>query len=416
MANVLLTINMITREAVRLWKNTNAFLMNVDMQYDDSFAQTGAKIGTALRIRLPNDFTVRSGAGLSVQDTSEQSTTLTLATQKGVDVAFSTADRLMSLDDYAKRILAPAINNLAGNIALDLMTGSEGGIANAVANVDGSNNVLSPVITTILSAGALLDVNSAGMDRKIVLDPFTDARVVAALSGLFNPTPDISKQYKTGAMKNALGFDFMRDQTVIKHTAGSFTAGTVNGAGQIVGVGSALTVNAITGTLNQGDIITIAGVNAVNRVTKGSSGQLRQFVLTQTAVGGATQLFLYPAIIPPASSVAYAGLSYTAAQYQTVTASPAASAVISLFTLAGVTYRKSIAYAPDAITMVVAPLFMPNKGVVEAARHEMDDVSMRSIVAYLPGTDQIADRLDVLFGYLFIRPEWVVAVCDTVSS
>ena len=52
MSNSLLTINMITREAVRLWKNSNEFLRNIDTQYDDSFAKTGAKIGTALRIRL----------------------------------------------------------------------------------------------------------------------------------------------------------------------------------------------------------------------------------------------------------------------------------------------------------------------------------------------------------------------------
>src|ERR1700678_193465 len=104
MANSLLTINMITREAVRLWKNTNAFLQNIDTQYDDSFAQTGAKVGTALRIRLPNDYTVRTGPAASVQDTAEQSTTLVLATQKGVDVSFSSVDRTMSLDDYSERV------------------------------------------------------------------------------------------------------------------------------------------------------------------------------------------------------------------------------------------------------------------------------------------------------------------------
>ncbi len=379
-------------------------------------------IGAQLRIRLPPDYTVTDGPGLSLQDTGEQQVPLVVSYQRHVDTGYTTVDRTLSLDDYIYRIGRRKANVLAGNVALQIMQGvDQGGASNIVANLDANGNILVPNSSTFLLAGALLDDNSAPLlgtrgERKVVNDPHTDAKVAASLQGLFNPTPRISQQFETGTMKQAVGFSWFRDQTVIKHTAGSFTAGTVNGAGQIVGVGSALTVNAITGTLNQGDIITISGVNAVNRVTKGSSGQLRQFVLTQTAASGATQLFLYPAIIPPANSVAYAGLSYTAAQYQTVTASPAASAVISLFTLQGVTYRKSIAYAPDAITMVVAPLFMPNKGVVEAARHEMDDVSMRSIVAYLPGTDQIADRLDVLFGYLFIRPEWVVAVCDTVSS
>jgi hypothetical protein len=114
-------------------------------------------------------------------------------------------------------------------------------------------------------------------DRKIVNDPWTDARTSTSLAGLFNPVSRISEQYEYGSVKQALGFSWMRDQTVIKHTAGTFTAGTVNGGGQS---GSSLVTNAITGTLNQGDIITIANVIAVNRVTKQSTGMSRQFVVT----------------------------------------------------------------------------------------------------------------------------------------
>src|SRR5258707_12828331 len=198
MPNALLTINMITREAVRLWKNSNAFLQNVDMQYDESFAVSGAKIGSTLRIRLPNDFTVVTGPGLSVQDTSEQSTTLVLATQKHVDVAYSTADRTMKLDDYSRRILAPMVNNLAGAVATDIMSGSEGGISNFVANQDGANVILNPIASTYLNAGASLDLMSAPIaNRKVVNGPRTEARVVETLSGLLNPATEISLQYVT---------------------------------------------------------------------------------------------------------------------------------------------------------------------------------------------------------------------------
>ena len=412
MANSLLTINMITREAVRLWKNSNALLQNVDMQYDDSFAKTGAKIGTSLRIRLPNDFTVRTGAAAQVQDTSEQSTTLVLATQKGVDVSFSTVDRTMSLDDYSERILAPSINILAGAVAADLMSGSEGGVANLVANNDSSNNLLNPNVTTFLSAGALLDINSAPLgERKVVNDPFTQARVVGSLAGLLNPVNDISRQYKSGQMQQAVGFDWLMDQTVIKHTVGSFTAGTVNGAGQ---TGTTIVTNAITGTLNQGDIITIAGVLGVNRINKQSTGQVRQFVVTAAAASGATQLSIYPALIPGSST--YNGTTGVGAvQYQTVTASPANSAAISLATqtLAGVTYRKNIAFAPQAVTLATADLELPG-GVHEAARESFDGVSMRMITAYNIGTDQLITRLDILYGYLWVRPEWAVIICDAL--
>lgn len=403
MANSLLTISMITREAVRLWKNSNAFIQNIDMQYDDSFAQTGAKIGTSLRIRLPNDYTVRTGAAASVQDTQEQSTTLVLATQKGVDVSFSSVDRSMSLDDYSERVLAPAINNLAGDVAATIMTSSEGGVCNLVANVDGSNNLLSPLAGTYLDAGASLNINSAPLgNRKIVNDPYTEARVVNSLSGLFNPNPAISRQYTTGTMQQAIGFDWLMDQTVIKHTVGSFTAGTVNGASQS---GSTLVVNAITGTLKKGDIITIAGVNAVNRITKQTTGQLRQFVVTADVATAGTSISIYPAIVAPVGGVAV--------QYQTVDASPANAAVIALATqtIAGITYRKNIAFAPQAVTMATADLELP-KGVHEAAREAYDGIAMRMVTAYNVSTDQFITRLDCLFGYLWVRPEWAVIVCD----
>ena len=122
------------------------------MQYDESFAVGGAKIGDSLRIRLPNDFTVATGPALQVQDTAEQSTTLVLATQKHVDVNYSTMQRTMQLDDYSRRVLAPMVNNLTGAVAVDIMSGSEGGISNFVANQDVNNVILSPIASTYLNS------------------------------------------------------------------------------------------------------------------------------------------------------------------------------------------------------------------------------------------------------------------------
>jgi hypothetical protein len=398
---------MITREAVRLWKNSNAFIQNVDMQYDESFAVGGAKIGDSLRIRLPNDFTVATGPGLQVQDTAEQSTTLVLATQKHVDVNYSTVQRTMQLDDYSRRVLAPMVNNLTGAVAVDIMGGSEGGICNFVANQDINNGILSPIASTYLNSGASLDLNSAPIaNRKIVNGPRTEARVVATLSGLLNPSSAISRQYITGRMYDALGFIWMKDQTAITHTNGTLPQGsaTVNGGNQ---TGLSLTVNSLSYTLNQGDIITIAGVNAVNRITKQTTGELRQFVVTANVASGATSIPIYPAIIPPVNG--------QMAQYQTVTASPASGAAVNPVSSLGAsaTYRKNFSYSPDAVTLATADMEIPG-GVHEAARDEFDGVSMRMITDYFIGTDQLITRLDVLYGYLWIRPEWACVVADAI--
>lgn len=407
MANSLLTINMITREAVRLWKNSNAFLQNVDMQYDSSFAVSGAKIGSSLRIRLPNDFVVSNGPALSVQDTAEQSTTLVLATQKVIGVSYSTADRTLSLDDYSRRVLAPMVNNLAGAVAIDLIGGSEGGICNITANLDPSNNILNPIASTYLRAGAILANNSAPIaNRKIVNSPDTEASVVASLTGLLNPASEISRQYVTGKMYDALGFIWMSDQTVISHTNGALAQGsaTVNGAGQ---TGLSLAVVALANPLNIGDIITVAGVHQVNRITKQSTGRLRTFAVTANVPAGATAIPIYPAIIP-----AQGGQSV---QYQTVDVSPASGAAVNpaLGLAASTQYTKNFAYAPEAVTLATADLEIPHN-VHEAAREEFDGVSMRMITDYFIGTDQLITRLDVLYGYLWLRPEWAVVVADQV--
>ena len=407
MANSLLTINMITREAVRLWKNSNAFIQNVDMQYDDSYAVSGAKIGTALRIRLPNDYTVVTGPALSAQDTVEQNTTIVLSTQKHVDVSFSTSDRTMSLDDYSRRVLAPMVNNLTGAVATDVMSGVEGGICNFVANQDLGNNVLSPVASTYLNAGATLKLNSAPTANwKIVNNPRTEARVVSSLSGLLNPNSEISRQYITGRMYDALGFIWMSDQTSIVHTNGTLAQGsaTVSGAGQ---TGLALTVGALAGSLNIGDIITVAGVFKVNRITKQSTGELEQFAVTANVPVGATSIPIYPAIVPPNAG--------QPVQYQTVTASPANGAAVNPTNglAASVAYRKNFAFAPEAVTMAIADLEIP-RGIHEGAREEFDGISMRMITAYITATDQMVTRLDVLYGYLWIRPEWAVVVADQI--
>jgi len=409
MANTLLTINMITREAVRLWKNSNAFLQNVDMQYDDSFAQNGAKIGNTLRIRLPNDYVPTNGPGVSLQDTAEQSTTLVLATQKNIAFGFNTAERTMSLDDYSRRIIAPAVNNLAGAVAVDIMSGGEGGICNLIANQDNAGNILSPIVSTITGANAILANNSAPTQdqrRKLIVSPISEGRMVATLSGLLNPAAAISKQFNTGHMYDALGFLWMQDQTTILHTNGTLAQNTctVNGAGQ---TGLSLTVSNLTGSLNQGDIITIPGVFQVNRITKQSTGVLRQFAVTANVASSATSIPIYPALVPP--------IGGQPVQYQTVTASPANGAYVNLASgmAASSQYRKNFGYAPEAITMATADLEMP-RGVHEAARENFDGISLRMVTDYVFNTDQLATRLDVLYGYLWVRPEWAVVVADAV--
>lgn len=425
--NSILTIDMITRLAVMIFKNQNLFVQNLDTQYDSSFAVDGAKIGSVLRIRLPNDYTVNHGVAMSVQDTTEQYTTLPITNQYNVAVAFTSAERTMDLDDYGERIMLPAMNNLAGDVAATIMYGSEGGVCNFVSNTDNSGalnavsaggKIIAAQQGQYLRGRAAIVNNSADTSDgiNIVVDPDTNADAVSSLTGLLNPVTEISRQFQTGMMKNGLGYRrWFEDNTVIKHTSGTFSAGgTVNLGGQTtVPAGGPINVNAITGTLKKGDIITFAGVLAVNRVTKQPLGTLRQFVITADVATAGTVVNIYPGLVPGITD-ATQPYGYQPVQYQTVDASPANGGAMKLVTQSGEVYRKSIAYIKKAVTMATADLVMPTRAVEAAARANYDGIALRILTDYIQLSDQLATRVDCLFGYRYIRPEWMTVIANAV--
>ena len=122
MANTLITPVALTREALRVLHQKSNFIGTINRSYDDSFAKTGAKIGDTLRIRNPNEFTIRTGATRSNQDVSETYQTLQVATQKGVDFSFSSVEWTLSLDEFSKRYIVPAMTRLAAEIEADALS------------------------------------------------------------------------------------------------------------------------------------------------------------------------------------------------------------------------------------------------------------------------------------------------------
>lgn len=407
MANTIITPTLVVRRAIELFRNSNAFLQMVDRQWQDEFGNpsvAGQKPGSTIQIRLPNDYVLRSGPTAVPQSTTEQTTALTVATQVGVDIAFSMVERTMSMQDYDVRILQPAINTLVGGIAADIMNGAEA-IPNLVHNVDGSNNTISPTMTTFATAGALLDKRSTPRgQRRVILDPITMARTVASFSGLFNQQSKIGDQYSTAMIKtDVLGMDWAQDPTVLTHTTGAYGAlATVSGGSQ---TGSTITTSALAGPLKKGDVVTFPGAFAVNRVTKVSTGQLMQFVVTADVAASATSIPIYPALIPAASGPA-------PAPYQTVTASPTAGGTIVCMTNASEVYRNNFIFHPTAVTLAIVPMEMPTRGVVESYRESYDGVSIRLITFYDGINDQQITRLDVLYGYRWVRPEWACRIPD----
>ena len=396
MANSILTIDMITRKALEILENNLVITRNVNRQYDDSFAVSGAKIGSTLRIRLPDRALVTDGAALQVQDDAEQSTTLTVASQKHIGVNFTTAELTLQLDDFAERVLKPRISQLASSIDADVANAYK-----AIFNTVGTPGVSPATALVLLQAQQKLNESAAGMaPRYATVNPAANAGLVNGLSGFFNPTTTISQQFKNGMMgTGVLGFEEINmSQSIKVHTTGS-RAGTilVNGAVSTQGQ-STISIDGLTGatdTVTVGDVFTIANVFAVNPQTRESTGSLQQFVVT-AAQTGVSNALANMAISPPI---------YTSTNaLATVDSFPADNAAVTFVGTASTSYPQNMIYHKDAITFATADLVLPT-GVDMAARAVHNGISLRIIRDYDINNDRMPCRIDVLYGFSTIRPQ-----------
>jgi hypothetical protein len=183
-ANSLLSPTIITREALRVLHANLNFIGSINRQYDKQFANEGAspsgKIGPTLTIRMPNQFTVRSGATLAVQDVTESSQTLTVSTQKGVDVNFTSSDLTLTLDEFSARYLKPQMARLASEIEKDALSMYK----DVYSFVDNDTAVIS--FLNFMQAGQKLDENLAPDDgERVALMCLThNTKLTDALKGL----------------------------------------------------------------------------------------------------------------------------------------------------------------------------------------------------------------------------------------
>ena len=397
MSNSLLTIDMITRKALSILENNLVITRNVNRQYDDSFAVEGAKIGSTLRIRLPDRAVVTDGAALQVQDDNEQYTTLTVSSQKHIGINFTSAELTMQLDDFAERVLKPRISQLASSVDADVANAYQG-----IYQSVGTPGTTPSTALVLLQAHQKLNESAAGMQpRYATVNPAANAGLVDGLKGLFNPTDTISRQFKNGMMgEGVLGFEEINmSQSIKTLTTGSrtATANTLQVNATITAQGtSTIDIKSGTGsaTIKKGEVFTIAGVYAVNPQTRESTGSLQQFTVLADATASSgtwTGVQISPAL-------------YTADQaLATVDTFPQANAYINFLGAASTAYAQNMVYHKDAIAFATADLLLP-QGVDMASRAVHNGISLRVVRQYDINNDRMPCRVDVLYGYNTIRP------------
>jgi hypothetical protein len=385
---------MITRKALEILENSLVLTRTVNRQYDDSFAVEGAKIGSTLRIRLPDRALVTDGAALQVQDDNEQYTTLTVSSQKHIGVNFTTAELTMQLDDFAERVLKPRISQLASSIDAD--------VANSfkyIGNSVGTPGTTPATSLVLLQAQQKLNENAAVMQpRYATVNPAANAALIEGMKGLFNPVSAISKQFKNGMFgEGILGYDELNmSQSIKQFTTGSRT-GTVTVNATVTAEGSTTVVLTGLGStiIKAGDVFTIGSVFAVNPQTRESTGSLYQFVALADVTASTTASVTVPAMYSASQALA------------TVDALPVSGAAVTFLGAASTQYPQNLIYHRDAISFATADLLLP-QGVDMASRQVHNGISLRVVRQYDINNDRLPCRIDVLYGYSVIRPQMAV--------
>lgn len=398
MANSILTPTMITREGARILHQECNAITNMNTQYDDQYAQEGAKIGYSLNIRMPAKYEVRTGATLSAEDHVERSTPLTVQSQYGVDVNFTTAELTMELDDFSERVLAPAMTQIAAKVEGDALAVLYKTVANYT---NASTNGLMTYRRYQQNGKNITNELGPRSQRSAVLTPDSVVEFNDAVKGLFQDSGRISKQYIEGMMGRTGGFEVFENTLLPSHTTGTLAGSPVTSGAAL---GTSTTANAwvsqseitITGattttTLKAGDIITIAGVYEVHPELRTNTGRLRRFAVQgdATATNGAT-FNVKPGLIYGSGNAfqncALSGVSDTDAN------------TISLIGAVGSQFKQDLFFHKDAFVFATADLIDVAQFGAWGSRATQDGIRLRIARQYDITNDKIPCRLDILWG------------------
>lgn len=413
MSNSVLTIDTIATAAVAILDNELVMAKKVYRGLESEFTGTinGYEKGDTVSMRRPTDFTVRDGAVASNQDITEGKVALTVDKQKGIDFGFTSKELTLSIGELSERVIKPAMVQLANQIDRDLMA-----LYTRVPNWAGTPGQVVNSYADFAKAPERLDEFAVPNDaRGAVMSPADHWGLLGSQTALY--MQDVAKgAYRNGSLGMIGGVDTYMSQNVPTHTVGVAT-GTplVNGANQNVTYDSvkdgdftqALVTdgwtNSTTGILKAGDVITIAGVFAVNPVTKATLPFLRQFTVTADANSGASTgpatLTIYPAIIASGA-------------FQNVSAAPADNAAITVLGTGGTGYRQNLVFHKNAFALAMVPLISP-PGAVEVSRKSYKGTSVRLIPTYDGTNDKSNFRLDVLYGVRAIDPRLATRLSGT---
>lgn len=400
MANAIITPSIIAKEAIMQLENNLVMGNNVHREYKKEFVN----VGDTVNVRMPVDFTVTDGATRSNQDVVEKNSNVVVDQRKHVSWKFTTQDMTLSIEEYSERYIKPAMIRLANTVDASLCN-----LYKKVYHSAGTAGTTPATFAALAAAAQKMDEVGVPDDgqRKLVLNPAAHWSLADGLKGVYNQKR-VEEFIGRGYLGQIANFNIFGDQNIKAHTKGTAT-GTplVNGGSQAVTYASLTSgssfwqsslvtdgwTNSVTGILKAGDVFTIAGVYAVNPISKESTGALQQFTVLADAnsdgSGNAT-LTVSPPII-------------SSGVHQTVNATPGDNAAITVVN----SHAANMAFHKNAFALVMCPLELPDSAGFKA-RETHNGMSVRVVKDYDIDADEEIIRLDILYGVKAVDPRLAV--------
>jgi hypothetical protein len=391
MSNNLVTTDKVADYALMKFSESATFLRSVNREYDESFAKKEAKIGDTLRVPIPQHGLVRKGRVATPNPLQTITRNVSVYGQRGIDVIFNSAEMALDIEELGRRYIDQQIADLVVSIEAEVLAMAIAATPNQTGDTAARFN---NIFYANLAKKQIEDNGGHKGTKKMLLNSAGEVQIVDSLKGLFNAQKQIAVQYEEGEMGRAAGFDWSSTTVMPRQLRGAGAGYLVNGANQS---GSSLIVDTGTGTVLKGEIITIAGVNAVHPQTKQNLGYLRQFVVTEDYAGGAGTISIYPAIV-------------TSGSEQNVTAVAADNAAITIAGTASTPYGINLAFTKDAYTFGTVDL--PEYPDRPCSRRVYDGISMRVAQGSDIINDQFIMRFDIMCAFGALRPEWASRVAN----
>jgi len=383
-SQVLLTPSIITKESLVILENNLVAANRVNRKFENQFV----KIGNQLTIRKPNRFTVRSGAGLAIQNIAEPSVTITVNQQKGADWQFTSQDLTLTIEEFSERYLKPAMAAVANQIDSDVLANTLS-FSNYVGTPGATPSAFS---TSVQLVGQRMDELATPQDnRTLVLNPAGYWGMAGGMVPLF-VMPTAKDALVKGYLASIGNYEVYMDQNVQRGASGfahNTSLGMVVTSAQGNGSSTQMFGGTATESIGIGEVFTVAGVFNVNPQSRITTGILKNFVVTATSAPTTSTWTIQfsPGIV-------------TSGPYQNATGPMSTGAGVTWLTGTTATQINSVqnlSFTRDAIGLVMVPMEIP-QGVDFAARETYRNISMRVIRAYDINNDVFPTRIDVLYG------------------